>query len=146
MDWRQIKDFPKSWEKLRDWLYIKNIDKPMNYNFRQSSKKVVCFTYNDLQNTINVPIDSRFLYDFFDYLPMFVLIKQFDAGEFYVEIWAFEINDETTTFEMEGHIELLYDSSVFNMFFDSRIEAETHAFVKAFEMLETRLNPSFSMS
>jgi hypothetical protein len=84
---------------------------------------------------------NRELYDFFDSIPILITLYHFDMGEFCVKINLYEnYREDEKMFESDGHIEEIYDSCDANLIFDTRIEAENHAFVTAFTFLEARIN------
>jgi len=77
----------------------------------------------------------------FDSIPILITLYHFDMGEFCVKINLYEnYREDEKMFESDGHIEEIYDSCDANLIFDTRIEAENHAFVTAFTFLEARIN------
>ena len=132
MTWKElIKNYPCSIERLNNWCQNRE---NINIDF---------VTSMDTENEITfVPKSIKFLYDFFDKFPLYVILDQFDDCNFFVKITSYEVYDETKAFCQDGHIEEVYESASNGMevfIFESRKDAEIHAFEKAFEILEQRI-------
>jgi len=127
MNWKEIQTlYPKAFEQMIAWVNISDVNNP---KFGQ-------LEYN-AEVGYNLPIGSfRWLYDFFDSFPIFIILQQFDDGDFYALVRLFE-NYGTDKYAKEGHLDWEFyagkdhESGIFT----NRIDAEIDGFEHAFELL-----------
>ena len=117
MNWTQIqKDNPFAWEKLVGWheteLNYREIDHP------------------DVWATASPPTHNelRHLYDFFDEQGVYVTINT----------TLMPLTTDSTRF-FEWYVETVHSGSTNAEIYNTRQEAEQEAFLKAFQILETKL-------
>ncbi len=116
MNWKEIKKkYPKAWMLLMEWFwYKKNI------------------TLGIELSRIFMP--ERKLYDFFDEQKTFIVINHYWMHNYRND------DDSGETFKTKGRLHWSFQIFSFRMpNFESRIEAEQAAFLKAFEILEKKL-------
>lgn len=121
MNWEKIKEqYPKAVLKLKEWRHIKPDCEFGLFEFSEIFK------------------GKRLLYDFFDKNEVWISIE--------LEIqYTREIDedDKNPHYVPEGFYSMVHDNSYLldsQGLFDTRKEAETAAFTKAFELLEKKLS------
>ena len=130
--------FPKVFEVFKQWA-IKTVALDMSENGGVTFDNHNFSVNND---SYDVEIQVRELYDFFDELRVYILLKMFDMGEFYYVIHTnenWQDDADGGPFGEKGN-HLVEDVVETKNAFDNRIDAEKEAFYKAFEYIEANLD------
>lgn len=128
MNWKEIQtQYPKAFEQMITWINVQDVQNPKYHQMEFNSDV-----------GYNLPIGSiRWLYDFFDSLPIFIILEQFDMGEFYAVVRLFE-NYGDDKFAQDGHLdwEWYEGKDTQHTIFEKRLDAELDGFEKAFKLLD----------
>lgn len=115
MNWNEIKEkYPKAFHKMHQWHY-------KDLAYKKPYPPIVIKEYNRLQERDA----NRFLYDFFDEQDIYISIN---VNMFMMFDWSI-----ITTPDVSVFIQSDFD-------YNFRTEAEKSAFLKAFKILENKLN------
>ncbi len=136
MNWKEIEEkYKTAFSIFKIWA-IKNAGIDMSLHgevyFDDTTFEVGNYRYNRT-------FQDRELYDFFDSINLYILIDQYDAGEFIYEIHSNENYEAspggTAGFGKKGHHTIEMANSE-DLSFDERREAEKEAFLAAFNITE----------